>query len=151
VRYVAGLVLFLGWQGVAVAVTPPLDNTPGFFSGEWAGSGESGSYCYMSLEADGSGLVLIDGGAGDWLGARLKWRNRQQTLQVESIIPLSVSPQRRIMPLETFALRSGFNQSLSLSWSRGVAGCQLQKVEATARHLERAREAVKAVRQGGGK
>jgi hypothetical protein len=55
------------------------------------------------------------------------------------------------MPLETFELRSGFNQSLSLTWRAGAAGCQLQKVEATARHLERAREAVKAVRQGGGK
>ena len=147
-RYFIGLVLFFAWLGSASALTPPPDNSPSFFSGEWAGTGEQGSYCYLNLGADGWGLVLIDRGAGDWLGARMQWRNRQQTLQVEKIIPLPVSTQRRVMPLETFVLRSGFNQSLSLTWNAQSSGCQLQKIETTARHLDRARNAIGGLLQG---
>jgi len=95
--------------------------------------------------------VLIDGGAGDWLGARVQWRKQHQTLQVEKIIPLPVSIQRRIMPLEKFVLRSGFNQSLSLTWSAKSSGCQLQKIETTAHHLNRARDAVEGLLQSEGK
>jgi len=147
-RYFIRLVLFSVWLGGASALTPPPDTSLGFFSGEWAGTGEGGSYCYLNLSADSRGFVLIDGGAGDWLGARVQWRNRQQTLQVEEVIPLPVSTQRRIMPLKAFVLRSGFNQSLSLTWNVQSSGCQLQKIETTTRHLNRARNAIEGLLQG---
>jgi len=150
-RCFTGLALLLAWLGSASALTPPPDTSTGFFSGEWAGTGERGSYCYLNLGADGRGIVLIDGGSGDWLGARVRWRNRQQALQVEEAIPLPVSTQRRIMPLEAFVLRSGFNQSLSLTWNAQSSGCQLQKIEATARHLNRARNAIEGLPRGDSK
>ncbi|MDP2823967.1 MAG: hypothetical protein Q8O52_14990 [Sulfuritalea sp.] len=147
-RYFIRLTLLFAWLGTANALTPPPDNSPGFFAGEWAGTGEQGSYCYLKLSADGWGWVLIDGGSGDWLGARIQWRNRQQALQVEKIIPLPASPQLRIMPLGKFVLSCGFNQSLRLNWSDQSGGCQLQKIETTARHLVRARSAIEGLPPG---
>ena len=150
-RYFIGLLLFVFGLGSASALTPPADNSPSFFSGEWAGAGGDGSFCYLNLGVDGWGVVLIDGGAGDWLGARVQLRNRHQTLQVEKVIPLPVSIPRRIMPLKTFVLLSGFNQSLSLTWNAKAPGCQLQKIETTARHLNRARDALEGLIQSEGK
>lgn len=141
-RYFIGLILAFAWLGIAHAVTPLPDSSPGFFAGEWAGSGEDGTYCYLSLSADGWGWVLIDGGSGDWLGARMQWHNRKQALQVEKIIPLPASTQLRVMPLEKFVLSSGFNQSLRLTWNEKSGGCYLQKIETTARHLIRARSTI---------
>ncbi len=135
----AGLALLIGWIGAAVAQSPLPDTSPALFAGEWAGAGVRGSYCYVKLEADGSGLVLVDGGTGDWLGARMRWRNQQQKLQVDKIFPLAVSTQRRTMPLEKFVFNAGFNQSLSLTWSEHFSACQLQRTEAAARQLDRAR------------
>ena len=142
------LALFLACLGTANALTPPLDNSPGFFAGEWAGTGEQGSYCYLKLNTDGWGWVLVDGGAGDWHGARIQWRNRQQALQVEKITPLAASAQLRIMPLEKFGLSTGFNQSLRLNWNEQSGVCQMQKIETTARNLFRARGAIEALPQG---
>ena len=71
-RYFAGLVMVFTLWGTAHALTPLPDTSPSFFSGEWAGAGEQGTYCYLNLSADGWGWVLIDGGAGDWLGARMQ-------------------------------------------------------------------------------
>ena len=82
---------------IAHAQSPPPDNSPGFFSGEWSGTGEHGSYCYLRLNADGSGWVLSDGGSGDWLGAGVPWRDRQQSLQVDTIIPARASVARRVI------------------------------------------------------
>jgi hypothetical protein len=148
IRYFIGLVMFIAWLGTANALTPLHDSSPSFFSGEWAGTGQQGTYCYLNLSADGWGWVLIDGGAGDWLGARLQWRNLQQALQVEKIIPLPASTERRIMPLAKFALRSGFNQSLRLTWNAQSTGCQLQKMETMAHHLNRARSIIDGLPQG---
>lgn len=150
-RYFIGFVLFVFGLGSASALTPLPDNSPSLYSGEWAGTGEKGSYCYLNLGIDGWGLVLIDGGSGDWLGARVQWRNQHQTLQVEKVTPLPVSIQRRVMPLKAFVLRSGFNQSLSLTWNAKASGCQLQKVETTAHHLNRARDAIEGLIQSEGK
>jgi hypothetical protein len=150
-RYCLGLVLVFSCLGTAQALTPLPDNSPGFFAGEWAGTGAHGSYCYLKLTADGWGWVLIDGGSGDWLVARMKWRNRQQALQVERIIPLPASPQLRVMPLEKFVLASTFNQSLRLTWSTQPGDCQLQKVETTAGHLVRARGAIEGLLSGEGR
>jgi len=147
-RALMQLVLLVCWPVSAHALTPLPDNSPAFFSGEWAGNGGHGSYCYLKLDADGWGWALIDGGAGDWMGARLQWRNRQQALQVEKIIPLSASPRLRIMPLEKFAISSGFNQSLKLTWNEQSPGCQLQKLETTERHLFRARKTMESLLSG---
>ena len=147
-RYFIRIGLLFAWVGTANGLTPLPDNSPEFFSGEWAGNGEHGSYCYLILNANGSGWVLIDGGAGDWLGAGMQWRNRQQTLQVEKFKPLRASPQLRVMPLDKFALSSGFNQSLRLTWSEKSGGCQLQKIEITARHLTRARSVIEGLLSG---
>ncbi|RFC37053.1 MAG: hypothetical protein DID92_2727743361 [Candidatus Nitrotoga sp. SPKER] len=144
-HYSTGLILFVFGLGSASALTPPLDNFPSFFAGEWAGTGEKGSYCYLNLGVDGWGLVLIDGGVGDWLGARMQWRNLHQTLQVEKVVPLAISIQQRIMPLKTFLLRSEFNQSLSLTWNAEASGCQLQKIETTAHQLNRARNTIEGL------
>jgi len=140
--------LVLIWRGTASALTPPLDNSPGFFSGEWAGAGEQGSYCYVKLNADGSGWVLVDSGAGDWQGARMQWRNRHQTVQIEKIDPLTASAQLRITPLGKFSLGGGFNRSLTLTWSEQSGSCQLQKIEDIARHLGAARASIEGMSSG---
>ena len=139
------IALLLVCVGSAHALTPLPDSSPGFFAGEWSGIGEHGRYCYMTLLADGRGWVLVDAGSGDWLGARMQWRNRRQALEVDKIVPLAASPQRRVMPLQKLELRSGVNQSLALTWGAPAAGCHLQKVDAAARHLERARNAMQSL------
>lgn len=145
-RYVIGLVLVLALFQTAHALTPLPDHSPDFFAGEWAGTSERGAYCYLKLSADGRGVVLIDsGGAGDWLGARIQWRNRQQALEVERIIPLPATPQLRIMPLSTLSLRTEFNQFLRLSWSKQSNSCHMQRIETTADHLTRARRAIEGL------
>lgn len=141
------LVLLFASVGSASALTPLPDKSAALFAGEWAGGGERGSYCYVKLDADGQGLVLVDGGAGDWLGARIQWRNQQQNLQVDKVIPLAASARQRIGPLEKFVFSAGFNQSLSLSWSAQSRACQLQRTEAAARHLARARATIDALAQ----
>jgi hypothetical protein len=144
-------VLVFGWIGSASALTPLPDTSPDAFAGEWAGTGEHASYCYVQLSADGWGRVLVDGGAGDWLGARIQWRNGQQGLQVDKVIPAAVSTQLRIMPLKTIVLRSGFNQSMSLTWNERLSACQLQRIEIAAARLDRARSALKEIQTGEGK
>jgi len=126
------------------------DESPAAFAGEWAGTGERGSFCFLNLDAGGGGWVLVDGGSGDWLGARIQWRNQRQALQVDKFIPLPSSPRYRVMPLQTFVLKTQFNQSLSLSWGTNFAGCQLQRIESSTRHLDSARSAIEALRQPGG-
>jgi hypothetical protein len=147
-RYIIRFTMIFALLGTANALTPLPDSSPGFFAGEWAGTGERGAYCYLNLGADGSGSVLIDGGSGDWLGARIQWRNVKQSLQIEKIIPLPASAQQRIMPLADFVLSSKFNQSLSLTWNKQSTGCQLQKIETLAHHLDRARFAINGLPQG---
>ena len=131
--------------GSANALTPLHDKSPGFFAGEWTGSGEHGSTCYVKLGADGLGWVLIDGGSGDWMGAKMQWHNRKQTLQLDKITPLGASPRLRTLPLQKFVLASGFNRSLKLTWNEGSASCQMQHLERAERHLERARSAMEGV------
>lgn len=145
VRFAVSL-LFSAWAWLAQAQSPPPDSSPGFFAGEWAGTGSQGSYCYLNLSPDGWGWVLVDGGAGDWLGARLRWHNRQQSLQVDEIIPVQPSTELRVMRMGQFVLGGGFNQSLRLSWKELPGGCELQKVESTAARLSRARTALKGLR-----
>jgi hypothetical protein len=143
---VAGILLGFAWAGIATALSPPLDSSLDFFAGEWAGTGAQGSYCYLDLRADGWGWLLVDGGGGDWLGARIQWHNRQQSLQVDKIAQIQNSIELRVMQLKQFVLVSEFNQSLRLTWKESPAGCELQLVAPTAAHLSRARETVKSLR-----
>jgi hypothetical protein len=147
VRYLTGFLL-AAFLNTANALTPPLDGSPGFFAGEWTGTGREGAYCYLRLGPDGWGWVLVDAGSGDWQGARIRWRNRQQSLEVEKILPLPASAELRVMPLAQFVLTSGFNQSLTLTWTQQHDGCQLQKTATTAAHLLQARKALQGLRQG---
>ncbi len=140
--------MLLACLGAAKALTPLPDNSPSFFSGEWVGNGEQGIYCYLDLSENGLGWVFIDGGTGDWLGAQMLWLNKQQALQVVKITPLTTSNKRRIMPLTKFSLRSGFNQSLRLTWNAQSTGCQMQKIESMAHHLKRARSVIDGLTQG---
>jgi hypothetical protein len=147
-KAISGLILLLAAMGSASALTPLPDRSAEFFAGEWVGTGDNGSYCYLnlSIKADGRllGTVLIDGGAGDWLGAQVRWRNQQQGLAIEEITPLPFSARQRLMPLETFELHTGLNRSLGLHWNAHDAGCHLQKLDAMARHLDHAREALES-------
>ncbi|MSN25511.1 MAG: hypothetical protein GJV46_06520 [Geobacter sp.] len=102
------------------------------------------------MNSDGHGLVLIDGGTGDWLGARIHWRNQQQTVEVDKIIPLKTSSQLRIMPLGRFTLNTGFNQSLQLIWSSNSNGCYLRKIETSVNHLTRARNVMNKLQSSKG-
>lgn len=147
-RYFISFILLFSCLGSVNALTPVPDSSPSFFSGEWAGAGEQGAYCYLNLSADGWGWVLIDGGGGDWLGAQVQWHNSRQSLQVEKIIPLATSSQRRIMPLATFILRSGFNHSLHLTWNKQLTGCEMQKVKTMKNNLNRARNSINGLLQG---
>ena len=133
------LVVFFVFAETANALTPLLDSSPDFFSGEWSGTGAQGTYCYINMKVDGRGVVLIDNGAGDWVGAQIQWRNQKQTLDVEKITPLPISSEFRDMPLERFKLSSEFNQSVKLTWGSHSSSCYLQKIDTTANHLTRAR------------
>ncbi len=150
VRAMVGL-MAMTWLGVAQAQSPPLDHSPGLFTGEWVGAGERGSYCYLNLNADGWGWVLVDAGTGDWLGARLQWRNRRQALEISSVIPLQAPIQWRVYPLQSLAFDAGFNASLRLTWSDQVAACQLKRVSVMAQHLERARRTIEALQPQAGR
>jgi hypothetical protein len=136
--FITLLVFFVCVQ-IANALTPLPDGSPGFFSGEWAGTGAQGAYCYVNMSPEGHGLVLIDNGSGDWLGSRINWRNRQQSLDVEKNSPLPISTQLRIIPLKQFTLSSAFNQSLKLNWNNYSNECNLQKIAKTTNRLGSAR------------
>ena len=141
-RHTVGVIVLLGALANAQALTPRPDNSPDLFAGEWAGTGGFGSYCYLHLDPDHRGTLLIDAGSGDWLGARLQWRNEQQNLVVESLVPLPLVSARRVLPLTQAVIRTGVNLSLSLRWSAAGDECKLQRAETLARHLNRAREVI---------
>jgi hypothetical protein len=108
------------------ARTPPFDSSPAFFSGDWIGSGADDLFCYVQLNTDGSGTVLVSGGSGDWLGARIQWRNDRQHIVLVDQSPMAANPQRRLMPLAPFLLRSGINRTLQLLWNESRPFCGLQ-------------------------
>ncbi len=146
-RYLVIIAATLALMKPACALTPLLDESLGFFAGEWAGGGEQGAYCYLNLDGRGRGWVLIDAGAGDWLGARILWRNKHQALLIEKITPLRASAELRVMSLPSFSLASGFNQSLRLAWGQKSSACQLQKTAVSADHLAQARSTLERLRR----
>jgi hypothetical protein len=112
--------------GPATALTPLPDGRPGFFAGDWVGTGADDVYCFVRLQADGSGTVLVEGGSGDWLGARIQWRNERQHVVLVDVSPLPFDPGRRLMPLSRLLLSSGVNRTLQLRWSDRRSACELQ-------------------------
>ncbi len=145
----AAIALSCAFAVASLAASPPPDQSSAFFAGEWSGTGAQGSYCYLELAADGTGWVLLDGGSGDWLGARIRWHNQRQSLQVDDVVPLRASPARRIMSLEQVQLGGGFNQSLRLTSKSLPGGCDLQRVALQATRLDGARATVKGLRPAG--
>jgi len=137
--------------GNAGAQSPPPDRSNGLFAGEWAGVGEGSSHCYLKLEPNGQGWVLIDAGSGDLLGAQLRWHNQRQSLQIDEITSLVASPHLRTMPLTQLKLLSGFNQSLKLVWHASSGTCQMQRTTVSAYQLSQAREVLEKIKSGGGK
>lgn len=131
----------------AQALTPLPDGSAAFFAGEWSGTGAQGSYCYLNLSADGSGMVMFDGGSGDWSAARIAWNNQRQSLKVTRIAPLAMLPRLRVMPLEKFQITTEFNQTLHLTWDGKSGGCYLQKLQLGEQHLAAARATVEGLRQ----
>lgn len=134
--------------GGSAALTPLPDKTLGAFAGEWVGTGALGAYCYVELTVEGRGTILVDAGAGTWAGARIRWHNQQQSVQIDSVVPLAASPQLRTSPLRNFTLRSTFNQSLRLGWPEPDNICHLQRQETTAEQLVRARHVRTALPPG---
>lgn len=132
------------WIGTAHAQSPPPDSSARFFAGEWTGSGEQGAYCYVMLDVNGTGRVLVDAGSGDWSGARIQWRYRQQSLFVTSVTPMTMSVRLRLMPLRGLTLASQFNAGLLLRTAPQTPPCQLQRLDAAARQLRRARAVIEA-------
>jgi hypothetical protein len=112
------------------ALTPPLDNRPGFFAGDWIGTGAEDMFCFIRLQPDGNGTVLVSSASGDWLGAHIRWSNQRQSLVLievsPEISPLPAEPGRRLMPLSGLTLRSGMNQTLQLKPGERSPVCELQ-------------------------
>ena len=148
---IAAIALMVATVADTGALTPAADTSAAYFAGEWTGVGERGAACYLNLSADGRGWVLVDAGAGDWMGASMVWRNNQQALVVDQAIPLAASARLRTMPLEKFTLSSGMNQSMKLVWREASGVCLLQRTETTADQLARAREVMTRLRPKGGK
>ena len=108
------------------ALTPPFDNRPSFYAGDWIGTGADDQLCFIRLQPDGNGTVLVSNGSGDWLGARIRWRNQRQSMELIEAIPLTAEPHRRLMPLSGLTLRSGINQTLQLKPGERSPVCELQ-------------------------
>jgi hypothetical protein len=112
------------------ALTPPLDNRPGFFAGDWIGTGAEDLFCFIRLQPDGNGTVLVSSASGDWLGARIRWHNQRQSMELievsPKVSPFPAEPGRRLMPLSGLTLRSGINQTLQLRPGERSPLCELQ-------------------------
>lgn len=113
--------------GAAQSLTPPLDSRPAFFAGDWIGTGSRDTLCFLRLQPDGSGTLLVGGASGDWQGARLRWRNQRQTIELLELSPLPADPSRRLMPLAPLTLHSGVNQTIQLMRGERLPLCELQR------------------------
>jgi hypothetical protein len=112
----------------APAQSPPLDGSPAFFSGDWIGTGTRDDFCFIRLHPDGRGTVLLMGAGGDWLGARIRWRNERQSLVVLAVQPLPNDPHRRLAPLDQLSLGTGFGTTIHLRLDKqGSPVCELQR------------------------
>jgi hypothetical protein len=117
------------------AQSPPLDNSPAFFAGDWIGTGAQDNFCFMRLRPDGSGTVLAMGAAGDWLGARIRWRNQHQNIVVMAVYPLPGDPRRRLAPLTQLSLSKGFGTTIQLKLNKNNPLCELQRRASVQRNM----------------
>ena len=133
-----GLLVLCG--ATVAAASPPLDNSPGLWAGEWSGAGPLNAFCMVRLDLDGTGHMMLDGGNGDWRGARIRWVSRQQSVHVLASEPWASRPRQRTGPLTDAQLQSGLNLALALRWGAGGASvCHLQRTEDQARRSGLAR------------
>jgi hypothetical protein len=117
------------------AQSPLPDESPAFFSGDWIGTGAQDAFCFMRLQPDGMGTVLAMSASGDWLGARVRWRNRRQNLEILAVHPLPGDPHRRLAPLSGFSLSLGFGTTIRLRLDAGTAYCEMQRRAAVERNV----------------
>jgi len=102
------------------------------------GTGAQDNFCFMRLHPDGTGTVLAMSASGDWLGARIRWRNQRQNIEVVAAQPLPGDPHRRLAPLPRFFLSMGFGMTIHLRLDAGAAFCEMQRRAAVERNLSNA-------------
>lgn len=124
--------------GSASGLSPPLDSSPAFFSGDWVGMGANDNFCFMRLRPEGLGTVLISGPSGDWVGASIRWHNHRQSIVVSEVKPLPEDPHQRLLPLSKLALRVVFGGTVQLSLNSGIPTCELQRRASVQRRMEEA-------------
>ncbi|MGB8694470.1 MAG: hypothetical protein WCD08_13275 [Steroidobacteraceae bacterium] len=120
------------------ALSPPLDSSPAFFSGDWVGMGANDNFCFMRLRPDGLGTVLISSPSGDWVGARIRWHNQRQSMVVSEVNPLPGDPHRRLLPLSQLTLRVVFGGTFQLVLNTDIPTCELQRRTSVQRRMEEA-------------
>lgn len=124
-RYLITLFCALGTSS-SPALTPLPDTRPGFFAGDWIGTGADDQFCFIRLLPDGNGTVLLGNASGDWQGARIRWRNENQRLQLIESSPLPAEPRRRLQALSRLTVQSGINRTLQLKLADNLPPCELQ-------------------------
>ncbi len=124
--------------GSAPALSPPLDSSPAFFSGDWVGMGANDHFCFMRLRPEGIGTVLISGPSGDWVGASIRWQNHRQSIAVSEVKPLPEDPHRRLLPLSQLTLRVAFGGTIHLLMNTDMPTCELQRRASVQRRMEEA-------------
>jgi hypothetical protein len=131
------LCVLLGGFGAThgYAQSPPLDGSPAFFSGDWIGTGARDNFCFVRLRPDGIGTVLAMSASGDWLGARIHWRNERQSIVVTAIHPLPDDPHRRLAPMTELSLSTGFGVTMHLKLDKDSPVCELQRRASVQRNV----------------
>jgi hypothetical protein len=124
--------------GSASGLSPPLDSSPAFFSGDWVGMGANDNFCFMRLRPEGLGTVLISGPSGDWVGASIRWHNQRQSIVVSEVKPLPEDPHQRLLPLSKLALRVVFGGTVQLLLNTDTPACELQRRASVQRRMEEA-------------
>ncbi len=77
--------LFSASPNLGLALTPLPDRRPEFFAGEWIGVGPAATYCRLSLERSGRGMLRLRQMNGTTVDVKIeKWTNQNQTLQITS-------------------------------------------------------------------
>lgn len=76
------------------ALTPLPVSSPGFLRATGSARAPK-TNSFIHLQTDGVGTVLVRSASGDWLGARIRWRNQRQNVLLIDVSPLPADPQRR--------------------------------------------------------
>jgi hypothetical protein len=73
--------------------------------------------------------------SGDWLGARIHWRNERQSIVVTAIHPLPDDPHRRLAPMMELSLSTGFGVTMHLKLDKDSPVCELQRRASVQRNV----------------